>query len=77
VEIGDMSAPFTSLRFQDRVWVLGPVNAAQYMAMLTLIGFGMLWLYMFYLMTAHDHGDAVHGRTGRRLTQLLEDYLLV
>ena len=73
-----MSRPPTSLRFQDRVWVLGPMNAAQSMVLLALIGFGLLWLYMFYLMAAHDHGEEIHGRTGRRLAeQMLDNYLLV
>jgi hypothetical protein len=73
-----MSRPPTSLRFQDRVWVLGPMNAAQSMVLLALIGFGLLWLYMFYLMAAHSHGDEVQGRTGRRLAErLLEGYIIV
>ena len=58
--------------------MLGPMNAAQSMVLLALIGFALLWLYMFYLMAAHEHGQEVHGRTGRRLAaQLLEGYLLV
>ena len=54
------------------------MNAAQSMVLLALIGFGLLWLYMFYLMAAHDHGEEIHGRTGRRLAeQMLDNYLLV
>ena len=66
------------MRFQDRIWVLGPMNAAQSMLLLALIGFALLWLYMFYLMAAHPHGEELHGRTGRRLAeQLIEGYILV
>jgi hypothetical protein len=64
----------SSLRHQDRIWVLGPVNTAQHLALIGLIMFALFWVYLLFMAITSEHGEGhkMDGRTGRRLT----DYIL-